>query len=336
MYLLIPVLVVLLCITVTYLIYYRNENSKKANGSFIEWLKFNPKEGLVVQPLLWLCILVPISLFFTFGYFAWKDYTIDFSASGFNTFLEISKLPLGVLALSLPCSALAIRVHATHQTALQLQVTEFKNKQDAYYAHEKALHESFSRMPKMTPLGFNDTYDFPVDNRLYKKLYPNNNPINGVGECSSTFLNGLEDKLVELGILIYYINTYSDSVKNLTLIANTLCRAYGCIHNICYQLHIEVPSTASPDKSLQIAGTSSVMKSESVDQLVGQFRYLRTYIINLYAFAHMELQKRDSRATHIVEQPMYVMIKRNDLVADIYNQRSDKVYNKVEFQLPPD
>ena len=336
MYLLVPVLVIFACILIAYFIYYLSNALKNKDSNFIRWLKFNPKDGLVGQPLLWLCIFIPISLFLAFGFFAWSGYSLDFSASGYNTFLEISKLPLGVLALSLPCSALAIRIHATHQTALQIQVTEYKNKQDAYYAHVKALHEAFSRMPDMTLLGFNEAYGFPVDNRLYKKIYPSSNPANGVGDCSHTFLNSLEDKVLELGILIYYINTYSARVKDVTPVVNMLSRSYERIHSICYELHIEVPSTAAPSKSLQIANTSRVMKSVNVDQLVGQFRYLRTYIINLYAFAHLELSKYDSRCTHIVEQSMYVLIKGKDLVADIYNEQPDKVYDKVEFEIPPD
>lgn len=336
MHLFIPIFFIFISILGAYLIYYRNDSYDESKSSFTKWLSFNPKEGLASQPLLWLCILIPILQFFSFGVFAWSGYSLDFTASGFNTFIEISKLPLGILALSLPFSALAIRIHTTHQTALNIKVTEFKNKQDAYYSHEKALHDSFARIPKMKVLGFYKGYEFPVDNRLYKKIYPKNNPRDGVNDYSQSFLSELDKKLTELGILIYYINTYSAKVEDITPIANLLKGSYSCINQLCYQLYIDVPSEEDSTISLRIEDSSIFMHSKNIDQLVGQFRYLWAYLLNLYAFTGFESQNIDSRLNHIIQHPMYLMIKKKDVVADLYENHSNRVFDKIDFQIPPD
>jgi len=336
MLLFIPIGLVLLSMLVTYFAYKHLSEHSNTNSTFIQWLSLNPKKGLSYQPLLWLCILVPILHFFAFGYFAWRNYTIEFSVSGFNTFLEISKLPLGILALSLPCAALAIRIHATHQTALQITVTEFKNKQDAYYAHEKYLHDSFSRLPEMVPLGFKSSFKFPVDNRLYVKLFPTSSTSKGVGMVDTKFLNSLEEKIIELGVLIYYINTYSSQVQDLTPIANIASRVFGKMQGICFDLYIDLPMSASADKWIKTGGGSNQMRSENVDQMVGQFRYLYKYIVNLHAFSGLKMEKRDSRMTHIIEHPMYMMIRRTDKVAELYKVCEQVNFKSVDFEIPPD
>ncbi|ABZ75871.1 hypothetical protein Shal_1303 [Shewanella halifaxensis HAW-EB4] len=116
---------------------------------------FEPKDGLELQTPFWASIFIPIILFICTGIFAWSGSTPDLSAQGFITFLLISQLPIGLLALAIPLAVLTGRIHGTKQTALQIEKanvqientekqileTQQKNKTDLYLAHYKHFSE---------------------------------------------------------------------------------------------------------------------------------------------------------------------------------------------------
>ncbi|CAH0537015.1 hypothetical protein [Vibrio marisflavi] len=80
----------------------------------------DPEFGLHKQALFWISVLIPVYLFVFTGLCVWRDYYLTFSEQGFAVFLSISKLPLGLLALSLPLGVLVTRIHSTKQTAEQI------------------------------------------------------------------------------------------------------------------------------------------------------------------------------------------------------------------------
>ncbi|ENM6580644.1 TPA: hypothetical protein ACPKAL_003244 [Vibrio alginolyticus] len=88
-------------------------------GSGLKHIQLSEEE-LAKQPLFWLSLELPFLYFLSTGYFAWEGYTLNISASGFNTFIKISTLPVGILGLSIPLAVLVSRLHSTKQTASQL------------------------------------------------------------------------------------------------------------------------------------------------------------------------------------------------------------------------
>ncbi|WP_217438627.1 hypothetical protein [Pseudomonas putida] len=79
------------------------------------------------------------------------------SADGLNTFISISKLPLGLLSLSIPLVAIVASVHHSIQTEAQISsamtqidLAEKKNSLDEYYAREKNLVEKCAFIEKRT------------------------------------------------------------------------------------------------------------------------------------------------------------------------------------------
>lgn len=110
-----------------------------------KWYKLD-QSSLLSQGIFWLGILIPFFSFVFFGCYAWARYHIDLSAEGLNTFISISKLPLGLLSLSIPLVAIVASVHRSIQTEAQIssamtQIDLAKNKNflDEYYAREKNL-----------------------------------------------------------------------------------------------------------------------------------------------------------------------------------------------------
>lgn len=101
----------------------------------------NPRRGLFSQyPLLfWLSTI--FLYFLAAGYACWSTYTLSFTPKGFDTFIEISKFPLGVLSLTIPVGVFISRLHSTQQTAAQIEATDMKNRLDAFHAQRKGIVE---------------------------------------------------------------------------------------------------------------------------------------------------------------------------------------------------
>ncbi|WP_272682777.1 hypothetical protein [Providencia sp. PROV119] len=96
------------------------------------------------QNLFWIAIFSPIVYFFLLGCIAWSGTEIDRSWNGFNKFLEISKLPLGILALSPIFGVFVSSVHRTIQTEKQIIVTENKNNSDYFKMRYERIKDIIS------------------------------------------------------------------------------------------------------------------------------------------------------------------------------------------------
>ncbi|HCM9692535.1 TPA: hypothetical protein N5O27_003037 [Enterobacter asburiae] len=150
-------------------------------------------QRLFKQPLFWVSIGFPVVTSLFFGAFIWVDKLHSFSLTshGYSRFLEVSKLPLLILASAVPFAAIVNNLHRTIQTEKQITESEKKNKTDGYYAHAKFQTDYLKSLPE-TDLKANilqsdgklaedsKTFKITYPLSLYKKLYPNCNPISGV------------------------------------------------------------------------------------------------------------------------------------------------------------
>ncbi|AZS77375.1 MAG: hypothetical protein E2591_21300 [Achromobacter sp.] len=154
-----------------------------AFAHYRKWYRIDGK-ALSAQPIFWISILVPAASFLFFGCFSWQGYEFDWSPNGYAKFIEISKLPLAFLSLSIPFSAIVAAIHRTTQTAsqmqqaaLQLSMASAKNSLDGFYAHQKDFIEHVATWK------FGETKIFNSDDRissvyvayprlLYRKIYP--------------------------------------------------------------------------------------------------------------------------------------------------------------------
>lgn len=134
--------------------------------------------SLSAQPLFWMGIAVPVASFLFFGYFSWRGHPIDMSGEGFANFVKISQVPLALLSLSIPFSAIVTNAHRATQTASQIELVMQKNAIDRFYAHEKNFIE------KIKSLDFGETDIFNGEKLaegiiitsphiLYRKIYMN-------------------------------------------------------------------------------------------------------------------------------------------------------------------
>jgi len=181
---------------------------------------FDANHGLGSQPLFWVAITYPIGLFFSTGSWAWVGLELEITSKGFNQFIEISKLPLGLLALSIPLAVLTARLHGTKQTALQIEKaneqiantekqiieTQQKNKTDLYIAHynhfQQFIESCISTYESLFDSKLKKDLDIRIDIRLlYSRWYPNSSIHYGVGAFNSKASEELLDTLSELNEL---------------------------------------------------------------------------------------------------------------------------------------
>lgn len=151
-----------------------------------KYFKFD-HEQLLRQNPFWIAILVPFFSFLYFGLLAWVGHSPQFDSKGMGNFLEISKLPLLILSLTLPLGALTANIHRTFQTKKQIDLSESKNLSDMYYAHNKSYVENFAKINANREIRNSSNQllnDFVKDvnnlsvfigrpHNLYEKLYPN-------------------------------------------------------------------------------------------------------------------------------------------------------------------
>lgn len=112
-----------------------------------EAVKLN-SSSLHQQWLFWIAIIFPIISCIYFGMIVWCEHPIDISVNGYNNFLDISKLPLYLLAGSPIFGAFVASAHRSLQTDIQIkkaqrqiEITEAKNDLDMHIAKRKFINE---------------------------------------------------------------------------------------------------------------------------------------------------------------------------------------------------
>lgn len=96
-------------------------------------------KGLLSLPLFWLSFLLPFFLFITFGSIVWSGYDLSMTKEGFDIFLDISKLPLWLLAIAAPASVVIARAHGTAQTATQIKEMISNKKREIYFKYQENI-----------------------------------------------------------------------------------------------------------------------------------------------------------------------------------------------------
>ncbi|EID2626319.1 hypothetical protein K8W40_001407 [Escherichia coli] len=160
--------------------------------TFITWWKkwyVLNHENLFNQKLFWIVILTPTFSFLYFGIFSWLGHKPQLNSEGMNNFLNITKLPLFILASVVPLGAIVSNLHRTYQMEAQIKNSESKNNLDAFYAHYKYHTESLSKIcsdKKITHLKhekFDELISLKMTikkpHSLYQLFFPSSSPING-------------------------------------------------------------------------------------------------------------------------------------------------------------
>lgn len=149
---------------------------------------------LTEQRLFWSAIRIPLIAFLWFGIFSWKGTGLLISSEGFNNFLNISKLPLACLSLSLPLGVIVNNIHRTIQTNKQIEETEKKNKNDIYYSHIKFIVDNLNAISlkeiKIKQYHGEYFFDLSIEKpfKLYKALFQKSSSTDNNFTVSESFM----------------------------------------------------------------------------------------------------------------------------------------------------
>lgn len=161
---------------------------------FIFWLRDWYKidhSSLLSQGMFWGGLIIPLVSFVYFGCYAWEGYSLSLNAAGLNEFISISKLPLGLLSLSIPFVAIVTSVHRSIQTQeqistamSQIELAKKKNSLDEYYAREKNFVDKCSFVEKKVgslPVSKGGEYvdhkvSLSLPHKLFNVIYKDSKP----------------------------------------------------------------------------------------------------------------------------------------------------------------
>lgn len=219
----------------------------------MDWYKLT-YSSLTSQWLFRGAIFVPLLSFIYFGIFAWKGHSIDMSSEGLNRFIIISKLPLGLLSLSIPFVAIVTSVHRSIQTAKQISSTNTqielikkKNALDELFSREKNFVDKCLYIEKQVgdvDIKLKDcvsTFKFNISapHALFHKVY-NTTPNNGditydlTGFVSGSIL--VEFSTIEENLKLHYECIekkdgmgVDDELSRLFVIVRALCRSFDLL-----------------------------------------------------------------------------------------------------------
>jgi len=138
---------------------------------------FSPHRPLYCEWLFWASILVPILIGMLMILTTLPTrYTFAWTADGFNHFLELSKLPLGIASLSIPLGTIAAVMHRSAQTSKQIELSLELSKNKDFKEHRNDFIDEFKGfLPKECSVNVNHLYKvfFPESlDRDYKIRIP--------------------------------------------------------------------------------------------------------------------------------------------------------------------
>lgn len=241
MSILFPIIILLSIFFVLLLIPFKKKCIEKLQSKLFSnkiWRKLRlTSDSLDKQNLFWMAIITPIMYFIIIGVIAWIGTDINVNYQGFNKFLEISKLPLGILALSPIFGVIVSNVHRTIQTEEQIKKTKqqieiakdqfnlvrIKNNQDLFYSHYKYVTEKIADISESIEPRDKDWHLF------FKNYYSDAFDIKNKGEnrsgikinnknkfYSKIFLKKKNTSDFEIEVSIEFIKDLNEKVNSLT------------------------------------------------------------------------------------------------------------------------
>ncbi|WP_196062775.1 MULTISPECIES: hypothetical protein [unclassified Serratia (in: enterobacteria)] len=150
------------------------------------------------QWLFRLSILIPLIISIMLCIPLWLKTEWDLSAQGYDLFLNLYKLPIGVLSLSIPFVAIVAHIHRTIQTSEQINTTRRKNAADSFFSHHKFMIEAINKISEKDMTILNN-YKYKIDDpyHLYANFFKNSSYENGIDTRNIPFLVSEIEKEVD-------------------------------------------------------------------------------------------------------------------------------------------
>ncbi|WP_413510456.1 hypothetical protein [Serratia liquefaciens] len=192
------------------------------------------------QWLFWLSILIPLLISLILSIPLWLQTKINLSADGYDNFLRVFKLPIGVLSLSIPLVAIVAHIHRTIQTAKQIELTNQKNTTDRFFSHNKHIVDALSSIKyddiKVNKITITPKITHPFS--LYRKIFPSSSYSNGIEiDSQYLFINSIVDTIEKIESLIEDANLISADTERSNTPTIAFAMNFGelwtTMHKLC-------------------------------------------------------------------------------------------------------
>jgi len=246
---------------------FRKSEGGSCAERFSNVFRLNANAGLYDQPLFHFGTAIPILLFLVFGTIAWWSYSVDLTSEGFNKFIEISKLPLAMLAMVVPTGAIIASFHSTQQTAKQIVIAEQKSKSESFYQHRKELFDYFDRFEPHNYLGVLEAR-YKIFPTVHQHFF-SGTPETGTPELRVTEFDLVHRCLEEVAVLLEKILTglhYQPRFEEYR-------KACDTIHDICGYLGLHEINKELLCYEFEKGGANFKTVGQNPEELIAAFRY---------------------------------------------------------------
>lgn len=115
---------------------------------------YKPEESVFQTTLFKLSLSIPLLAGTIFGFIILANTPLEsnWTANGFNHFLDIMKFPIGVMALAIPLAALVLSNYRSIQTAAQIGAQTSQNNFINYYKHLEEFEKYFENAIRKSDL----------------------------------------------------------------------------------------------------------------------------------------------------------------------------------------
>ncbi|HHA1365941.1 TPA: hypothetical protein ACOELS_002112 [Enterobacter hormaechei subsp. xiangfangensis] len=293
---------------------------------------------LTKQYLFKQAIRIPCLLALFFGILSWIGHVPKFDSDGFNNFILISKLPIGILSLTIPFVAVVNNIHRTIQTNTQIEAAQCKNISDSYYSHFKYITDYLTNLPKRTldiKVSYNNeiNYEYGVTYpvHLYNYLFKDNSPTKGVFNSDKAYFEKLTDTFLDLALECEKITSARDQrekddtpyyvIRNEAITLNkielSLDSLYKmlCIRTPQIQYHF---SYSSPDSRLTIKTNFG-----SSEELAGRIEIIYNFmlhVLEVVTFINYEDVLKNEKGS--IHESIEFLRKNNPLIFKVIKYHS--------------
>ncbi|HHQ6588646.1 TPA: hypothetical protein ACSTLS_000169 [Serratia fonticola] len=294
------------------------------------------------QWLFRLAILVPLVISILLCIPLWLETSIDLSAKGYDKFLNLYKLPIGILSLSIPLVAIIAHIHRTIQTAAQIETTKTKNITDSFFSHHKFMIEAFSKIPGKKITLSNQEVDYEIKDpyHLYDSLFKGSSYENGIiATLIPEIKDEIEKKLESIDKSLTEAREDFDNKKSKILLLIEIEMAITSIESA-----ISLESKPTKNNSIIMAkdehGTAKIVTKFSDElELKEKLNHLLFFSKKVFQILNLPLKSGDTLEFYsIIKTPDYCFF--NEVFSDTIPTRLNESFsmsfsssNKLEREL---
>lgn len=189
----------------------RDERAKFYNFPY----HLDPRKGLASQWPMRFWMITLLIYFIATGTACWADYSLSFTPSGFDKFIEVSKFPLGILSLTIPVGVFISRLHSTQQTAAQIEATDMKNRLDAFHAQRKGIVEYIASIGTVE-LAKDVSLKIQVNQAFHSVIFSDSSHEYGAQEANGRTVDDIREKVESILNVLGLLMPHSEPLKALT------------------------------------------------------------------------------------------------------------------------